>query len=298
MKFLKTNYIILIAFIILFIWGTYTCVKINNSEKATKIIHERTVNRCHDENIKNDICEKLLENPEYIPIDTYSMFNSIIDGGELFYLTYIVFIFITVPAVWQISKEFKNNYPKNYLTRKSYKSYLFHIFKSSYKVIWILPVFVIYIFIFSYYISGHFNYISTIEAGISSFEARYLENIGTFVIIYILNLIFISILYINLALIYLKKNKSVIVAIIEAYLTFIVIEIVNEIFISYLLFQKLLNIDLKGNLILFNIFNYYNLTSAFDYLLIIASYTIISFIVVLLVYRNKEKVIVDLEKIN
>jgi hypothetical protein len=298
MTFLKKNHVILISFLILFIWGTYVCVIINNSEKANRIIHADIIKKCLNENIDNNICEKILKNPEYIPIDTYSMFDSLINGIELYYLPFITLIFIAVPAVWQINKEFKTNYLKNYLTRKSYKEYLLHMFKSCYKVIWILPIFVIYLFIFSYHISGHFNYIPTIEAGISSIETRYLENFSTFSIIYILNLIFISILYINLALIYLKNNKSIIVSIIEAYLTFIVIEIINEIFISHFLFNRVLNIDVKYDFNLFGIFNYNDLTSAFDYLMVIVSYALISLIVVIFTYKTKEKVMMNLEKIS
>ena len=154
----------------------------------------------------------------------------------------------------------------------------------------------IILFVFSYLYSGHFNYTYLINSG--GYYSFYVDaNPIIFIILYILCIFLFFIFFTNLGLIVVRKNHNIIVVIIESFLLFIVVDIILELLLGVIISNILFN----GFSSRFNIVNILNIGYAqnvFEMLLLPISLVIISFILVIIIYKKKEKFIIDCEKNN
>lgn len=91
-----------------------------------------------------------IEKCEYIvsgegkPISFFDVFDDIIHNfiiGRVFPL--LIPVVLMYPIVYSIISEFENGYIKYYLQRNKYSKYIIHLFKDSYKYIWI-PIVISY----------------------------------------------------------------------------------------------------------------------------------------------------------
>ncbi len=295
MKCLK-NRAVIISFIILF--GIALSGGISYVMNRNKI--EKYFTNAKEECLKNSIvnqnCKAILD-WESPPVDAFTIFFEIVVDGSLRILCEFGPFFIIIPAVWCIAKEMKNAYLKDYLLRDKYSNYLKHLFKSAYKCIWILPVIMLIVLGMSCILAkGNFDYSYALANSYSTFDEPYLKNFGLFFMSYLLNLLFFSIFYANLGLLYVRKNKSIVVTIIEAYLTFIGIEIINEAVITTC-FYKVLHMPIQSLLNIYDIYSYKYVFGILPFLIVGFLYATASTILVYLSYKNKEKIMIDCERI-
>lgn len=298
MKFIKKNIVSIIVFLFLVIWATFSTI--NYYKKYDPNISEKFYNSCLDDkefyNKYQDSCESL-KKYEHLNDDTYMSMYTILNLNELMSpIIYIMPVFIMIAAIWNNQKEINSNYLKNYLTRKNYKDYLKRFFKSSYKCFWILPCYIIYIFIMSYVISGHFDYTHAVDSSVATYEIQYLKMGILFIVLMVLNLAIHSLFYANLVMICAKKNKNIVLTILEAYMLWLGIEIIGEVVNSDLVKYGILNIKYSA---IFNVMDLYSLFSKGNMwltLLISSIYFIISAIITFIIYRNREKTFIDFEK--
>ncbi len=295
MKYLK-NRAIIISFLILLVIALSGGISYAVNRYKIEKYFSNAKNECIQNPSVKSNCSTILE-WESPPVDAYTIFFSIVVDGSLSILCGFGPLFILIPAIWCIAKEMKNSYLKNYLLRNNYSNYLKHLFKNAYKCIWILPFLMIIVFMISCFLSkGNFDYSFALANSYSTFDEIYLKNFGLFFISYLLNLVFFSIFYANLGLLYVKKNKSLIVAIIEAYLTFIGIEIINEAVITTI-FYKVLHIQIQSILNIYDIYSYKYVFGIGPFLIVGFLYAAISTFIVYCCYKNKEKTIMDCEMI-
>ena len=105
-----------------------------------------------------------------------------------------------------------------------------------------------------------------------------------------------SIVYSCIGLVFCKKNRNVLISIISAYLVFLVISIISEIFIGGIILP-LLGLSYYSSI--FNLLgiwiysDYPNYIAVLIYSLILS---LISIICVIVSYRNKEEVLLEVEK--
>lgn len=285
------NKALLIGFIIIFSIFLYSICFNYKIYKDDIKNYNLIVDKCNNNMLSDEICNNISD--DYPKVDAYTFTYRVInDSLEVIYVFPLVII---LSAVWNISKEFKNGYVKSYLQRKNYKSYLKHIFKNSYKAALIIPISLIIVFIISYLITGTLDYSYILGTSYTTWDVKYLDNFNLFYIGYLLNKLFLGIFFVNLGLMFIRKNKSTIIAILEAFITFLAIEIVNEIIITKLLFTKLLHINVGFLFNIFDSYSYYMLPSEVTYLLLSVLYAVISFVIVIIYYKNKEKLIIDCE---
>ncbi len=119
-----------------------------------------------------------------------------------------------------------------------------------------------------------------------------------FVFLYLINITIYSLSYINISLIVLRKQQNIIKAIILSVLVFVGIEVFLEIVVNGLIFGLVFKSEV-GNI--FNIMNLliFNINYGVSKLLIFTiSFFLLTFILVLILYKNKEKLIIDCEKNN
>lgn len=299
-KFIKNNIAVLIAFLILFIFSTILCIRNIKSARINEESRIEGIEVCkeilkHDK--YNEIClENIDAKPKkrstlktyYDVINDNVSYNSISLCTVFYFL--IPFLVIT-SSLYNISKKFKNQDIKNHLTRESYNKYIKEIFLDSYKSVFIWPMITILLFMFSYIISnGSFEIIDTN----SSFSYEILSKPVMFMLSNLLNTIFMSFFWTNIALLIVPDTRNYIVSVLESIMIYFGIALTNTFFVI-LLISKILNKDVEKYLDFFDVYNYYN-RELIPFNILCLSIALISGLLVYLKYKNKEKIIMKLER--
>lgn len=244
--------------------------------------------------IPKDICE---ESKNYLNVygnkkpDAFTGFYYIITGNVN--LAFVFPLVICFTSIYFISKEFKGKTLYNYLQRKDYKSYMKRIFKKAYKyILYYIPVFLI-VFIFCICESRNFDMSLALGGAFYTWPLDFLENALINAILYFLNYILINSILISLSLIFVRKFVNPIISSLIAYLSFLVLCVGSEI-LSFGI-DKVFGISLHGY------FNILNAAYTFDlvmwkYSLYLFCLSVIFFLITYVIYKNKEKMIISLEK--
>lgn len=291
---MKNKYFI-ITIIVLIIYIIFSFMQTNKEYQGNYFKYffgeEKNISVCYDtDNPEKPECKdiKVKSDPLY---DYYRMI-----GDDVFnYILFFAPLFIMIPLSIIINKKMKKGYMKNTLTRISYKDYIKKIYKENIKFLFILPCFVIFLFILCSILDGHFSNYG---------ELSYLDSVPfnnknaiIFMVQYILNLFLFSFTYMNIVFICSSKNSNMFVTMIYSYLCYFIIDIIGEIFIGGLLFGRILKIYSVANYLnLFNSWQYFDCTSILYLNLYPLFLVIITSFIVYLLYKNKEKVIIENEK--
>lgn len=267
-KFLKNEKFTIISFSILMIWGVFALLS------------------CKNDNLLSD--------------DPLILYFHLFADKNLYYLEILAPIFIFVPAIYQFHKEISTGFIKNSLTRIEYKKYLIKHYILALKKVWILPAFCILMLLFCCIYLKNFNFGSGVEYYgylTGSPDPKYATCLLEFILVYIINLAFHSILYVNIGMLYCKKYSNFLVNLILSYLTFIALDIFMEVFVGNLLLAKILNIhNITDSLNLFNFWTYYNVKSLPFSIIYSVALCVFSVIILIFIYKNKEGVLIESEK--
>lgn len=207
--------------------------------------------------------------------DRLTAYNNLIDDEYFYYLPEIVPLMISIFSMFGVSYLFKSKYLYYYIQRKSYKSFVKKIILSFYKYASFSVVFFITMYLLSLTLSDH-NYNSIIFLlNFSTFPIQY-HSIKHFLLLYSINAIIIWFVFANMCLIIQSKNRKYIFNVIE----FVIVYILGEIIVESVLPSE------------FWLFPTYELFDDSIYIRLIASliYFTISFIIMILSYKNKEKI--------
>lgn len=299
-KFIKNNIAVLIAFLILFIFSTILCIRNIKSARINEESRIEGIEVCkeilkHDK--YNEIC---LENIDVKPKkrSTLKTYYDIINDNVNYNSTSLCTVFyflipflVITSSLYNISKKFKNQDIKNHLTRESYNKYIKEIFLDSYKSVFIWPMITILLFMFSYIISnGSFEIIDTN----SSFSYEILSNPVAFMLSNLLNTIFMSFFWTNIALLIVPDTRNYIVSVLESIMIYFGIALTNTFFVI-LLISKILNKDVEKYLDFLDVYTYNN-RNLLSFNILCLSVALISGLLVYLKYKNKEKIIMKLER--
>lgn len=299
-KFIKNNIAVLIAFLILFIFSTILCIRNIKSARINEESRIEGIEVCkeilkHDK--YNEIC---LENIDVKPkkrstLKTYyDIINDNVSYNSISLCTVFYFLIpflVITSSLYNISKKFKNQDIKNHLTRESYNKYIKEIFLDSYKSVFIWPMITILLFMFSYIISnGSFEIIDTN----SSFSYEILSNPVAFMLSNLLNTIFMSFFWTNIALLIVPDTRNYIISVLESIMIYFGIALTNTFFVI-LLISKILNKDVEKYLDFLDVYTYNN-RNLLSFNILCLSVALISGLLVYLKYKNKEKIIMKLER--
>lgn len=299
-KFIKNNIAVLIAFLILFIFSTILCIRNIKSARINEESRIEGIEVCkeilkHDK--YNEIC---LENIDVKPKkrSTLKTYYDIINDNVNYNSTSLCTVFyflipflVITSSLYNISKKFKNQDIKNHLTRESYNKYIKEILLDSYKSVFIWPMITILLFMFSYIISnGSFEIIDTN----SSFSYEILSNPVAFMLSNLLNTIFMSFFWTNIALLIVPDTRNYIVSVLESIMIYFGITLTNTFFVI-LLISKILNKDVEKYLDFLDVYTYNN-RNLLSFNILCLSIALISGLLVYLKYKNKEKIIMKLER--
>lgn len=289
--FLKKNYLFIISFLILLIMLSISFFKYINEQKDVKE---------HMQVVYNEICA----NVDYVGTEQEEFCLNVLSDNKDFFYTFDevmhksyfriaseLFLFITVPCLYFICKYLSSKVIKNDLTRMNYKKVKLKLFKEAYKSTLILPVITIIAIIICFIYCGS---ITPNAEGIL-WSAETLSRPYLFLIVYVLNMFFHSIIYVNVCLCVARKYHNYFIALILSFLSIFGLEIFLEIFLGGILFGVILN---KKGGVLFSIMNMITFNDTLGILPVIAFSLILALIttiLVVLLYRNKEKLVIDCE---
>lgn len=294
-KFIKNNKALLISFMILFIFTTFLGIKVIINDKDSKDFSIKEKEMCK-ETLKNDptneIClAKINESEEKPKRDTLTTFNEILNDSEYSFIYFLAVPFLIImSSMYEISKRFKSGEIKNRLTRESYNSYIKEVFKDSYKSIIICPLISIYMFLFSYIISGTFE---VAPINVATFSTKILSHPALFITSYLLNTILMSIFYINIGLFLVPENRSYLVTVIETIMVYFGITLANTFFVIGFLLKDFENGEKYFDFL--DMYTYHD-RELIPFNLLCLGVAFISSLVVYIKYRNKEKLVIKLEK--
>lgn len=299
-KFIKNNIAVLIAFLILFTFSTILCIRNIKSARINEESRIEGIEVCKDilkYDKYNEIC---LENIDVKPKkrSTLKTYYDIINDNVNYNSTSLCTVFyflipflVITSSLYNISKKFKNQDIKNHLTRESYNKYIKKILLDSYKSVFIWPMITILLFMFSYIISnGSFEIIDTN----SSFSYKILSKPVVFMLSNLLNTIFMSFFWTNIALLIVPDTRNYIISVLESIMIYFGIALTNTFFVI-LLISKIFHRDVEKYLDFFDVYNYYN-RELIPFNILCLSVALISGLLVYLKYKNKEKIIMKLER--
>lgn len=298
-KLIKNNIlaiIIILIFGIILLNGDYTSLKeFKKLEeyKQTMLKECKNTIKTSEDKEKVEICKEVIEN-ESAEYDFYTVFADVL-VWRVQYIYYLAFLIVVIPTLYKICKILKNKSIINTSTRESHKSFLKRFFKTAYQYIWILPLLSL-IMMLPLLINTTLDPSHSILNGTSPWNSNIVYHPGLFVVSYLIYIAICSFIFINISLLVARFQQKFIPCVILSYIVYFAIEIFLEIVISIILFTKVLK---SGFGILFNILNIFTFHDSYGVpalLLVSFSLAIISFGLVYLAYKNKEKLVIQCEK--
>ena len=240
-------------------------------------------------------------NLEYVPSkpDALSLFIYLTWDSFLWTFNWIMPLTIIVISSLKLSRHLRTGYVKNILTRQSYKEYITKIIGKAWMSSLIIPLFWLYFLFLCYLVTGNF------QLNPNGYCATFISNITIdvwkLVCMYFIYLVIHSAFCTNLAIIFTKKKRDFIVSSILAYIVFLIVNYYYSVIVWYAVDSYLFSNNYlpSYNIIAnFSVMAQDFLMSGGGYLIsliIIITSFLLSFLGVMLMYGNKEKVMIESE---
>lgn len=273
---------------------TYYEIKENCYEK-----HDLTAEKCQlfkDEEQLESYIEINDPQKAYKELDTIKLTSSIVRHTSFSVLQFLSPLLIIFVVIGSIHNEFSTGFYKNVLQRTKYKDYIKEKYKVVIKAALIFPIALLIVFLLSCFITK-FNFnVAEETKNIAIYNEWKYNNFLVYGFSIIIIQFFISLLYGNIALFGIKRNKNMIVSIILSYVMFFVVHM----FIYLVIYAIIINsiLGFKNLTDYFNITGYWHFDNGPHFLYVIPLsiiFFIISKIILFLNYRKKEEVIIQNE---
>ena len=294
-KFLKNNLVVIICFLVLFTLASIGLYKEFRERNNNYKMAEKNIENCKSAEYKTPeyeaYCKNLLENG-YQKFGFFDVLGDLVSWQlSETNLGTISVIGLLIPCIYELTK-LKKKIPYNYMIREDYQKYQRRVFKSGYKYLWLIPSILIFLIV-AVSIFTNFNFTSVD----SLWKIDSVKNVALFLGCYILQTILISGLYINIVLSVTRKYKNFFIALIISALAILGTELILEIGVGGILFDKIFHMGSFSYL--FNIMDIYLLNDSMGILpriIFLLGIYIVSLIPVYLLYKNKEKYVLDCER--
>ncbi len=297
MKFVKRNYLfIIIAFILIF-FLSFNFISYQKTRQL-EYEHDNTlITNCfkNEDKYSPGACIKLQEeitNKYKTKPSFYDTVSNILDNNFMF-LDLILFLLIVIPTLYNLSDLLSDKTITHNMVKESFSKIKLNIFRKGYRYFWFYPTIILLFFIICLFISTNKETSTFLYTNIN------LPSSPIYVIImYLLNTLFLTGTYLNLALIGLRIKPNYFLAILTSFLIFLITEVFLSIFINKLLIYSILNkTNYQGLFSIIGIF-YIKIDDVINFnLRVFISFIIflITFIITYLMYKNKEKLVISME---
>lgn len=295
-KFFKyfVGFFIIIAFLMIIPLNNY-----KENQETLKTLHYEMVEDCKEYNgiyesdNQKEICTRAIASDlsEY-RMNAYEGYgNWIYDFLTVFLHEFIIIFVIVLGSCYFVTKYLKNRMVLNDITRENYSKLKRKLFLSSWKYSLLVPLFLsIVLVLVSLFTRGNFTISNDIMQG-----TIFNNNFILYFIVVMIQSFILTLLYTNIGLIVSRYEHNFILAVIKAYLVVVGVEIFLEAVVNNIM----LSVFNSSIGMFFNILNVYNYTYYEDNLLplfVIFCMLLISFVILHICYKDKEKLIIRSER--
>lgn len=286
---IKDNFLVILVFIYLLFCGGMALYKYKQEHDIWYAKDIENYEHCQLDVSYSTACSKYKEPPKRRDTLNTLGYISVIDR-KMSLLRMIVPLLIIIIVTVEFNRKLRNGYFKNSVVRVGYKNSFRNLYLKVLKNAFILPIFLVFLLIGCYYISGNFDYNYGVQFYMyDAFGIENCKNIIIFLIVYFSNFILHGVFWINIAIYNCRHNRHSIVSIIFSYVEYILLFIIFDMFAGIIFPQSSMAL-------------YFNFTHIWSFLgssligILISSFipAFLSTIIVLNSYKNKEKVLSDL----
>lgn len=263
-----------------------TCQTFLNSSEKEKATLKVEYSEAFD--LSDETCNEIVKY-DVSPASVFYLYENTISSRIIsIFIPFFIPIIIIFPYIYIITKKLRSNEIKNYLLRDNFENYRKRLFKIAYSNILIVPLLLLLIFIISLIISKNVN--PTADVNFLLVQPKIIDNYNNpmFYLLYSL-IIFLNIgLYNNIALIVMSKNKNFLISFIESFLLIYLVWCISEI-----LFGNILNLFQisSHNASLLEMYKWAGIDNMLVYFIVNTFWFILSLLIMIICYKNKEKII-------
>lgn len=292
------NILIVFELIVLLFIYIYNFNAFTSNQTNLEKMREDNIQFCLDNDYigteYENYCVKVLSGQKH-KVDFFTTFS---DTFVLTFnqYTYFLFFLITIPTLLFICRYLKNKVIMNDLSRQSFNKIKIKLFKNSYKTTIILPILFLIAIVICYLYTKSFDATYSLVNGTTIWKEYTLTHPYIFIILYFSNIIIHSLIYINISLCIARKQHNFFPALILSFLCFIGIESILEILFGGIICTSLLNVNYGILFNIMNLFSFNDICGIISPLIIPMIVMIVTFIVLHLMYKDKERLIIDIEK--
>ena len=292
--FLKNNILIILIIIvvsIIFITGGYKSLQ---EYKGYVNAEQQLIKECEREGTnQKEWCEEAIKNKD-VELDFYTVFADALTW-QVQYIYYFAFLIVVIPTMIKVCKKLKYKQIINSNSRESYHSFLKKLLKIAYQYIWVLALLSL-IMMIPIMMNTSLNPEYAIIKSHGMWQSNIIYHPVLFVISYLINVTLYSMIFVHIALLVARKQQKTIPCIIISYVLYLAIEIFLETIVKVIIFQRIFHSEFGMIFNIINVFGMNDLYGVGTLLLVNLCMVLISFALVYLAYKNKEKFVIQCEK--
>lgn len=293
-RFLKNNILIIVIIVIVSIMllnGGYKSVQ---EYKGYVNAEQQLIEECEREGTnQKEWCEEILKNKD-VKLDFYTVFADALTW-QVQYIGLVAFLIVVIPTMIKVCKKLKYKQIINSNSRESYHSFLKKLLKTAYQYIWVLALLSL-IMMIPIMMNTSLNPEYAIIKSHGMWQSNIIYHPVLFVIAYLINVTLYSMIFIHIALLVARKQQKTIPCIIISYVLYLAIEIFLETVVKVIIFQRIFHSEFGMIFNIINVFGMNDLYGVGTLLLLNLCMVLISFALVYLAYKNKEKFVIQCEK--
>lgn len=293
-RFLKNNILIIVIMVIVSILLLNGGYKSLQEYKGYVNADQQLIKECEKEGTnQKEWCEEAIKNKD-VELDFYTVFADALTW-QVQYIYYFAFLIVVIPTMIKVCKKLKYKQIINSNSRESYHSFLKKLLKTAYQYIWVLALLSLIMMIpIMMYTSLNPEYAIIKSHGM--WQSNIIYHPVLFVISYLINVTLYSMIFVHIALLVARKQQKTIPCIIISYVLYLAIEIFLETVVKVIIFQRIFHSEFGMIFNIINVFGMNDLYGVGTLLLLNLCMVLISFALVYLAYKNKEKFVIQCEK--
>lgn len=293
-RFLKNNILIIVIMVIVSILLLNGGYKSLQEYKGYVNADQQLIKECEKEGTnQKEWCEEILKNKD-VELDFYTVFADTLTW-QVQYIGYVAFLIVVIPTMIKVCKKLKYKQIINSNSRESYHSFLKKLLKTAYQYIWVLALLSLIMMIpIMMYTSLNPEYAIINSHGM--WQSNIIYHPVLFVISYVINVTLYSMIFVHIALLVARKQQKTVPCIIISYVLYLAIEIFLETVVRLIIIRGIFHSEFGMIFNIINVFGMNDLYGVGTLLLLNLCMVLISFALVYLAYKNKEKFVIQCEK--
>ena len=293
-RFLKSNILIIVIIVIVsivFLNGGYKSLQ---EYKGYVNAEQQVIKECERQGTnQEDWCEEALKYKD-VELDFYTVFADALTW-QVQYIYYFAFLIVIIPTMLKVCKILKYKHIINSNSRESYHSFLKKLLKTAYQYIWVLALLSL-IMMIPIMMNTSLNPEYAIINSHGMWQSNIIYHPVLFVISYLINVTLYSMIFIHIALLVARKQQKTIPCILFSYVLYLAIEIFLETVVKVIIFQRIFHSEFGMIFNIINVFGMNDLYGVGPLLLVNLCMVLVSFGLVYLAYKDKEKLVIQCEK--